>query len=52
MLLPKMVLLAEIGVGKDANGEPKNEIKKAIAVDHPEYPTLMTNDQFENKLPF
>lgn len=32
--------------------EVKNEIKKAIAVDHPEYPTLMTNDQFENKLPF
>lgn len=50
--LDDLVFIAEIGVGKDAHGEPKNEIKKAIAVDHPEYPTLMTNDQFENKLPF
>jgi hypothetical protein len=36
--------VAEISVGKDANGNPKNEIKKAIAVTHPEYVRLMEND--------
>lgn len=42
--LDNLEFIAEISVGKDANGNPKNEIKKAIAVTHPEYVRLMEND--------
>lgn len=46
--LDNLEFVAEISVGKDANGNPKNEIKKAIAVNNPEYKTLMEN----NNMPF
>jgi len=39
--LDNITFISEISIGKDAHGNPKNEIKKAIAVDHPEYGTLM-----------
>ena len=50
--LDNTIFVAEISVGEDANGNPKNEIKKAIAVDHPEYKALMKDGHEDDKLPF
>jgi hypothetical protein len=46
--LDNLTFVAEISVGKDANGNPKNEIKKAVPVTHSKYGILMDGDN----LPF
>lgn len=50
--LDNLTFIAEISVGKDANGNPKNEIKKAIAVDNPEYVRLMKDSHEDSNIPF
>jgi len=50
--LDNLTFVAEISIGKDMKGEPKNEIKKAITPDHPEYSKLMQDDQEDGNSPF
>jgi hypothetical protein len=50
--LDNLTFIAEISIGKDMKGEPKNEIKKAITPDHPEYYRLMKDDQEDGNSPF
>jgi len=50
--LDNLTFLAEISIGKDMKGNLKNEIKKAITPDHPEYYKLMKDDQENGKSPF
>lgn len=50
--LDNLTFIAEISIGKDMKGEPKNEIKKAITPDHPEYSKLMQDDQEDGNSPF
>ena len=54
--LDNITFIAEVSIGTDHKGEPKNEIKKAFTIDHPEYLKHMKNDlhleQTNGQMPF
>lgn len=50
--LDNTTFVAEISIGKNANGGAKNVIKKAITIDHLEYSKLMQDDLSDDNMPF
>jgi hypothetical protein len=50
--LDNITFIAEVSVGTDHKGNPKNEIKKAITIDHSEYLKHMNNNLHLEQVPF